>query len=193
MNKKIILAVIFFLFLVIAVPLLQSLFFTQQTSGKMVIEQRIDAPYLQKSDKDFILVFFGYVGCVKVCTPVLHELSDFYESKGFAPIKPFVTFSFINLIPELESNQPEMFAKSFNPEFNGIYLSQKELMTVDRQFALFFSKSLRDVEEIDHSDHLYLIERQKNGLLILKNIYTMHPLNKDIIIKDILELQKDRE
>ena len=193
MNKKIILAIIFFIFLLIAVPLIQSLFFTQQTSGKIVINQHIDASYLQKSDKDFILVFFGYVGCVNVCTPVLHDLNTFYESKGFAPLKPFVAFSFINLIPELESNQPEMFAKSFNPEFKGIYLSQKELMTVDRDFALFFSKSLRDVGEIDHSDHLYLIERQKNGSLILKNIYTMHPLNKDIIIKDILKLQKDRE
>ncbi|MDD4855777.1 MAG: SCO family protein [Sulfuricurvum sp.] len=193
MNKKIILAVIFFIFLVIAVPLLQSLFFTQQTNGKIVIEQRIDAPYLYNTNKDLILVFFGYVGCTKVCTPILHELSNFYESKGFAPLKPFVAFSFINLIPELESNQPEMFAKAFNPEFKGIYLSQKELMTVDREFSLFFSKSLRDVREIDHSDHLYLIERQKNGSLILKNIYTMHPLNQEEIIKDILKLQKDRK
>ncbi len=96
-------------------------------------------------------------------------------------------------MPQLESNQPDLFAKSFNPEFKGIYLSQKELMGIDRQFSLFFSNSLRDEGEIDHSDHLYLLQRQKNGLLLMKNIYTTHPLNQKRLIHDILEIQKDIE
>jgi len=193
MNKKIILTVLLFIFLVIAVPLLQSLFFIQQTSGKIVIEQRIEAPYLRHTDKDLALVFFGYVGCVKVCTPILHQLDAFYDSSLFAPVKPLVSISFVNLMPELEANQPELFAKSFNPHFQGVYLSQKELMGIDRQFSVFFSKSLSEPGEIDHSDHVYLIQRQKNGEILLKNIYTTHPLNKELIVKDILDLQKESE
>ena len=193
MNKKIILAVLFFIFLLMTVPILQSLFFAQQTTGKIIVNKNIDAPYLAPADKDLILVFFGYVGCVKVCSPILKQLSNFYDSAEFAPVQPFVSFSFVNLMPQLESNQPDLFAKSFNPEFKGIYLSQKELMGIDRQFSLFFSNSLRDEGEIDHSDHLYLVQRQKNGLLLLKNIYTMHPLNQKRLIHDIHEIQKETE
>jgi len=193
MNKKITLAVLFFIFLLIAVPAIQSLFFAQQTTGKIIVDKNIDAPYLASSDKDLILVFFGYVGCVKVCSPILKQLSDFYDSAEFSPIQPLVSFSFVNLMPQLESNQPDLFAKSFNPKFKGIYLSQKELMGIDRQFSLFFSNSLRDKGEIDHSDHLYLLQRQKNGVLVLKNIYTTHTLNQKILIEDIRKIQKETE
>jgi len=193
MNKKIILAALFFIFLVIVAPLMQSLFFSHQSSGKMVINQKIDAPYLHNTDKEFILLFFGYVGCVKVCTPILHNLGEFYNSVEFSPLKPFVSVTFVNLMPELEPNQPQLFAKSFNPMFEGVYLTQKELMGIDRQFSLFFSKSLRDSNELDHSDHLYLLQRQENGELILKNIYTTHPLNEAMIITDIVALQKGQK
>lgn len=193
MNKKILLAVTFFIFLFIAVPIVQSLFFAHETSGKIVVNQPIDAPYLRTTDKEFVLLFFGYVGCAKVCTPILYQMSNFYNSEEFTPLKSYVAFSFVNLMPELDPNQPELFAKSFNPKFEGVYLTQKELMGVDREFGLFFSKSLRDDTEMDHSDHLYLLQRQKNGVLLLRNIYTTHSLKKKMIIKDILQLQKDND
>lgn len=185
MNKKIILAVTFFIILLIVLPFVQTLIFSKQTSGKMSIEHSIEAPYLRSMEKDLTLVFFGYVGCVKVCTPILYQLDDLYDSREFAPIKPFVGVVFVNLMPEVQPDQPKAFAKSFNPDFDGIYLTQRELMGIDRDFSLFFSKSLADSTQIDHSDHIYLIEKEKNGIVILKNIYTAHPLNKDQIITDI--------
>ena len=193
MNKKVIFTALLFIFLLIVAPLLQSFFFSHQSTGKIVINQSIDAPYLHNADKEYLLLFFGYVGCVKVCTPILHRLDAFYDSTEFSPLKPFVVVTFVNLMPELEQNQPQLFATSFNPEFEGVYLTQKELMGIDRQFSLFFSKSLSDPNELDHSDHLYLLQRQKNGELILKNIYTTHPLNKMMIIEDILALQKGKK
>jgi protein SCO1/2 len=185
MNKKIILAILFFILLLVIMPFVQTFFFAQQTSGKIVINQPIDAPYLQHSRKKLTLVFFGYVGCTKVCTPILHQLDDFYDSPSFAPLKPLVGFSFVNLMPEMTPDQPQVFAQSFNPAFDGIYLTQKELMGIDREFSLFFSKSLAEAGEIDHSDHLYLLETKKNGHVILKNIYTTHPINYPLIIADI--------
>ncbi|MDO9208828.1 MAG: SCO family protein [Sulfuricurvum sp.] len=185
MNKKIILAVVFFILLLVIMPFVQTFFFAQQTSGKIVINQPIVAPYLQHSKKKLTLVFFGYVGCTKVCTPILHQLDDFYDSPSFAPIKPLVGFSFVNLMPEMTPDQPKAFAQSFNPEFDGVYLTQKELMVIDRDFSLFFSKSLLEAGEIDHSDHLYLLETKKNGNVVLKNIYTTHPINYPLIIADI--------
>lgn len=190
---KVVLAIIFFILLLVVVPLVQTLFFAQQTAGKIVVNQPVDAFYLQHSKKDLTLVFFGYVGCTKVCTPILYKLNDLYNSTSFVPLKPFVGFSFVNLMPEIASDQPEAFAELFNHDFEGIHLSQKELMEIDRDFNLFFSKSLMDVGEINHSDHIYLIQRQKSGKVVLKNIYTTHPLNNDMIIEDIIKLHKERE
>lgn len=192
MNKKIILAAIFFIILLIVLPLLQALLFSQHTSGKIEVDQPLNAPYLKNSSKDLSLVFFGYVGCTKVCTPILHQLNGFYDSPEFAPLKPFVGLSFVNLMPEVMPDQPTAFAKSFNSDFEGIYLEQNELMGIDREFNLFFSKSLSNPTEIDHSDHIYLIER-KNGIVILKYIYTTHPINKSLIIEDIKRLLKEKE
>ncbi|MDP3587698.1 MAG: SCO family protein [Sulfuricurvum sp.] len=191
MNKKITLAVVFFIFLGILLPLLFSLLFSNQRSSTIVIDQRIQAPYLRHTSKDWILVYFGYVGCVKVCTPILQNLDNFYDSQSFESLKESVGFVFINLMPEVERSQPDAFAKSFNPKFEGFYLTQKELMSIDREFNVFFSKSLRDVTEINHSDYVYLVQRKQNGDLILKNIYATHPLNRELIITDIDRLQKE--
>lgn len=193
MNRKIILAIAFFILLLVVIPLVQMLFFAQQTTGKIVVNQPVNASYLQHSEKDLTLVFFGYVGCTKVCTPILYKLNDFYNSAAFVPLKPFVGFFFVNLTPEMAPDQPKLFAQSFNSDFEGVYLNQKELMGIDRDFTLSFSKSLMNKGEIDHSDYLYLIQRQKSGKIVLKNIYTSHPLNNDMIIADIIKLLKERK
>lgn len=193
MNKKIILATLFFIFLLMVAPLLFSFMFSHQSYGKITVEQQIDAPYLANTSKDWMLIYFGYVGCTKVCTPILHDLDDFYDSTSFQPLKKSVGFCFVNLMPEVEQDQPDAFAKAFNTEFDGFYLTQKEILSIDREFNLFFSKSLRDVAEINHSDYLYLVHQGENGALVLKNIYTTHPLNRELIISDIHELQKGKE
>lgn len=193
MNKKIAFGVFLFILLIVIFPLMQSFLFASHTSGKIEIDKEINAPYLKSSKEELILVFYGYVGCVKVCTPILHQLDEFYDSKLFQADKSRVGVYFINLMPQLESHQPEQFAKSFNPKFEGIYLSQKELMNIDRELGIFFSKSLSIPDEIDHSDNLYLVQRQKNGTLVLKSIYTMHPLNRELLLKDIAELREEKE
>lgn len=193
MSKKAILAILFFFLMILVIPTAQSILFASHFSGKMIINKKLDAPYLQRSNSDLMLVFFGYVGCVKVCTPILDQLDDLYDSEEFSDLKGSVGLSFVNLMPEVEPNQPDLFAKSFNPMFSGIYLSQKELMSIDRELGVFFSKSIREATEIDHSDHLYLVEKQKDGTLVLKSIYTMHPLNREMLMNDILQLRKEKE
>lgn len=177
----------------IAVPVLLSVLFSSQTKGKIIVNKRIDAPYLDSMSKDLELVFFGYVGCTKVCTPILQKLDDFYDSPSFASLKPYVGVTFVNLMPELQPDQPQMFAQSFNPLFEGVYLTQRQLMEIDRDFSLFFSKSLSQAGEIDHSDYVYLVHREKNGDLKLLNIYMTHPLKTDMIIEDIQRYRKGSE
>lgn len=174
-------------------PLIFSAFFSNQVQGKIEINRPIDAPYLQSGSQSLQLVFFGYVGCTKVCTPILHDMSGLYDSEVFASLKPYVDFTFVNLMPEVETHQPQIFAESFNPDFRGIYLTQRQLMNIDRDFSLFFSKSISESGEINHSDYLYLIHKDKNGTLKLINIYMTHPLKKEMLIEDIHRYRKGME
>jgi len=193
MNRKVVVITLFFIFLAIVLPLTFSFLFSNQKSGRIIVEQRIDMPYLQDANKEWMLIFFGYVGCTDVCTPLLHHLSDFYDSPSFKPLKKRVGVCFINLMPNVQKDQPDAFAKAFNGKFEGVYLTQKELMSIDRELSVFFSRSLRDKTTMNHSDYLYLVQRRKEGSLILKNIYSTHPLNQKMIIEDIRALQKGEE
>lgn len=193
-NKKykiitIVLLSIFFL----AVPFLQSFIFVSNTQGKIEINKELDAQFI-KSDKKFVLLFFGYVGCVDVCTPLLERLSTMYESREFESIKDDVDVLFVNLTPEVQKSQPDMFAKFFNKDFKGVYLSRKGTLSIDRTFGLFFSRSLSDKTELDHTDFLYLVDKTSD-LQVLKSMYSVHPLNREKVIEDIklLKVKKDEK
>lgn len=193
LNKKTVFGVLLFILLIFIFPLIQSLLFASRSSGKIEINKEITAPYLKSSQEGLMLVFYGYVGCAKVCTPILHQLDEIYGSKEFEPFRDNVGLKFVNLMPDLEPDQPALFAKSFNPRFSGIYLSQKELMGIDRELGVFFSKSIGNDTQIDHSDNLYLVEKEKGGRLVLKSIYFMHPLNREMLINDLSELGKVKQ
>jgi len=177
---------VFFIFF-LSIPFLQSLLFSSKQKGSIEVDKIIKADFI-KSDKKMVLLFFGYVGCVDVCTPFLTDFSTFYDSKEFAVIKDDVDILFVNLTPEIAEFQADLFAKYFNEKFKGIYLSKKELFSIDRNFSMFFSQSLSDKSELNHTDYLYLIKNTKQRLL-LKNLYSIHPLEKEKLINDIISLK----
>ncbi len=193
MRKKVILAFSILIVLVLLIPLVQMMTFSATTEGKMVVDKPIEAPYLQPSEKKIRLVFFGYVGCTKVCTPILQQISELYRSKEFEPLHSSTQMVFVNLMPEIPSEQAQSFAKSFHHDFSGVYLTPQELMSIDRTLGVFFAKSLSEEGEIDHSDHFYLIVTDKEGDMILKNIYSTHPINRSVIVKDIQKILNDIE
>jgi protein SCO1/2 len=176
-----------FILVTLAFSMSLSLLFAQDVKGKSLFEKPINAKYLDVGKKEYMLVFYGYVGCVKVCSPVLDNLNRFYSSDSFIKFEPFVDLIFVNLLPKLSQEQPDQYAKSFNPKFIGVYLTQKELKGIDKELNLYFSNRADDLFELDHSDHIYLIKREKNGNLTLINTYTTHPLNQTLIVDDLSE------
>lgn len=183
-------AALLFITLFVAVPLLQALLFSHQSKGKIERNVVVDATYLNPLSKPVQLLFFGYVGCENVCTPVLQELQYFYNSRAFQELKGQTGITFINLTPQVDKTQPEQFAQFFNVEFEGVYLNHRELMHIDRKFNLFFSSRLSDPDELNHGDSLYLVSRNATGEYILHALYSTHPLNTAMLISDINTLLK---
>ena len=179
------------LLFLVTLPLLFSLFFATQTGGMIEIDEAIEAPYLERVQSDTMLVYFGYVGCAKVCTPILGTLSELNQKLDRSPATQGVKIVFVNLRPEVQPEQAAAFAKGFDPDFEGIYLTQSQLMRLDRELGVFFSAALEDKTEINHSDHLYLIRRE-GGKLILKTIYPTHPIDQDRIRGDLEYQEKNK-
>ncbi|MBU0721723.1 SCO family protein [bacterium] len=169
------------------VPLLQSLLFSGKSGGVIEIDKEIRADFI-KSDKQILLIYFGYVGCADVCTPALQKISTLYNSDELKELKKDVDVLFINLTPDTESFGPALFAKFFHEDFKGVYLSNKEILSLDRTFGVFFSKDLNDKTELNHTDYLYLIENRFHSI-ILKKIYFTHPLSAQKLIRDIMDLK----
>ena len=172
----------------ITVPLLQSLFFSYATDGSISVSKEVRADYI-KSDKKIVLLFFGYVGCKYVCTPDLEAIAKMYESQAFKELKGKVDVVFVNLKPEISKDEPDLFAKSFDSDFKGVYLSKAEIQKIDRGFGLSFSDDLEDKTQLDHSDNLYVIENSTKRKLLSK-IYFLHPLNSVSLTNELIELEK---
>jgi protein SCO1/2 len=168
-------------------PLFQSFFFSSNTDGGIVINKEVKADFIE-SDKKIVLLFFGYVGCDDVCTPVLQKLSALYESDEFKSVKDDVEILFVNLTPEVQEFQPDLFAKFFNKNFKGVYLPKNRVFNVDRNFGLFFSRGLADAAELNHTDHIYLIQNSSDSK-VLKKIYSVHPIKTQKLIDDIIRLK----
>lgn len=185
-NKNFILVGGIFIFFLLIIPLTQSFVFTTSTikNSKIIINKEVDATFLKNIDKENIVLFFGYVGCTDVCTPILEELGAIFSSNK-ANLKDSTAVVFVNLTSEISHEQPQLFASFFNENFIGLHLDKKDLYAVDRKFNLFYSAGINDKDELSHSDFIYLLKKQSADKAILKNIYMTHPLNSKELIKDI--------
>ena len=183
-------AAVIVLFLLL-IPIFQSLFFRHAISGKIAVNKEVKADFLPKSDKKIILLFFGYYGCADVCAPFLQDLNLIYESKEFLPYKNEVDFYFVNLNSKVKQHEPSDFANYFNKNFKGVYLLQKEIMLLDRNFGLYHAVSLRDENEIEHTGSLYILQKEGEKV-ILKYFYLNKFLQKEILIEDIKAMLAER-
>lgn len=172
--------------LIIAAPIAVSLLFNKTVinNGKIIINKQVDAPFLSGVKKDTIVLFFGYVGCVNVCAPILSRLNAIYSSPKIKDARSSSVVVFVNLTPEIAPGMPQIFVDGFNKEFIGVHLNKRQLLSIEREFALFYSDGIADKENLTHSDFIYLIKREK-GKFVLKNAYTTHPLNHEALIDDI--------
>lgn len=142
----------------------------------------ITPPFLKEEQADAVLFYFGYVGCTKVCIPVLKDMTPMYIrlKQQF----PSLGFYFVNLNPTQPFDWPEPFAKSFHPDFHGVYATKTEIEQLERDFNLAVTAN---DQEMGHSSNLYLMIKE-NDHYALRRIYTVHPYDENQIEYDLKRL-----
>ncbi len=152
--------------------------FTNKNLSEISIKESPTQPWFLENEKEkFALVYFGYVGCTTVCIPSLTEIAEIYKKLDEKNLN--IPFYFANIDYKIPSNLPDIFAKSFDKRFNGIYNDSSQINKLKQDFNLLINES---VLEITHSSNLYLFKRENDSYKLYK-IYITHPYDIKLLIK----------
>lgn len=177
---------IFVLLLLVSMPFIQSLVFNSTANQKTVVNKEIKADFLENIQDGVIVLFFGYVGCERVCTPLLQKLSLLTEDESLKSLSSKYKVVFVNLTSQIPKEQAQLFASAFNEKFVGLHLNRKELLHIEREFNLYFTDSFTNPGEVDHTDHIYLLHKSHDSSIVLEHIYNNKSLDNIEFINDII-------
>ncbi len=164
-----------------ALPILYS----NDKAGKINKEiQNLHFDFLKDETKEYVLLFFGYVGCSNICAPALNEISQIYNKLD----KEQFSFYFINLQPNILKDNVDPYAKVFNEDFKGIYLDDKKLFDITSKLQVKYSPVNKI--DIDHTGFLYLLEKSGSNMYKQKFIYTARPFDIEYISNDLNTLKR---
>ncbi|MCU7950016.1 MAG: SCO family protein [gamma proteobacterium symbiont of Bathyaustriella thionipta] len=184
MSKKFIAPIIIFTLLLLSLLLIFLPSISAEKNGRITINRAINLPLLKQHEKETLLVFFGYSGCVDICTPRLMQIASWYDKLNVS-IKKRTTLLFFDLSSPEDKNTPDRFAKTFHNDFHGIYLNRQNINNYVSAFDVYYAQSLFKANEIDHTSHLYLLKKGEKGH-DLRTIYSAYPY-------DLLQVKTDME
>lgn len=154
-------------------------------AGRSEDRRVVDFPFLKGEKSDIVLVYFGYVGCSRVCAPALNDLNEIYAEIRAKGYKRVPSVWFVNMTPQMEALSVQSWAEHFNKEFKSYAPDDQELNVMVHTLNLVYTKL---GVEAEHMPYLYLIRKQGERYELLY-IYTSSPYNRSLILEDIGALQ----
>ncbi len=116
--------------------------------------------HMRQAAKRITLLHFGFTRCPSICPDNFRRLQKLYSLLDFAQSKLGVLF--ITVDPEYDS--PAVLRKYLSAYANikalGLWVNKKELRSVSQSFHVNFGESARTEHVIDHSSHIFLIDRE---------------------------------
>lgn len=189
MRKKLLSVLLVFLVLALSVlVLVLPTFFTKGLS-RVELRQDFELDLILDKSHDIELIFFGYAGCVDVCTPRLERLGKWYATLP-KETQERVGLKLLDLSMPSDRDLPDAFAKTFHNSFEGVYLDNDILRVYTKVFSVYFATSMLKREEVDHTAHLYLSKKSKDTKQ-LRFIYTAFPYDFQQIESDLEELMNE--
>ena len=137
-------------------------FLHEKNGGIIALDRPVSSLNAQFADKEYLMVFVGYVGCRDVCSPRLESLSRIYTELE-AERKQKSGVLFIDFAPEGDPEQAERFARYFNGAFAGISADKTRRQELRRELDIYFSTDTARPNEYNHSDYLYLLKKEQGG------------------------------
>lgn len=150
-------------------------------AGRSEDRRSVDFPFLKGERSDVVVVYFGYVGCSRVCTPALNDLADIYREAGVREFKPTLSVWFVNMTPQMDPLSVQSWAEHFDKGFKSYAPNEAELQKMVHTLNLVYT---RLGVEAEHMPYAYLLQKKGKGYELVY-IYTSSPYNRDLILQDI--------
>lgn len=186
MKKKLLAVILFITTIFTSILIVIAPSFASKTLTYVERHQELKLDHVLDAQEDIELIFFGYAGCLHICTPRLYNIKQWYETLSPQDQKR-ITLKFFDLSIPLDPQTPDIFVKGFHPNFKGVYLHKNTIRNYTKVFSVYFAKSLLDETEIDHSAYLYITKRTK-GVKELRAVYTTYPYDFAYLSTKIKEL-----
>lgn len=188
MNKaKPFLLKTFILAIIIVVPILFLIFYSKEHT---FIEQNQTLPekYNNYFKDGFTLLYVGYTGCRTICVPRLTEISTIQRVLKDNGIKN-LNYLFLDLRDYGEETSKD-FLKAFEGKFNVLTLNKNNKIGFLKELNFYFTKSLYDEYEYEHTSYLYLLHKKRKSVKIVSTIM-QYPFANDTTIEFIEKRVKD--
>lgn len=134
--------------------------------------------YNQYFKREYTLLYVGYTGCVNICTPRLKELSTIQRVLNDRGNE--INYMFLDL-RELGDDVSCDFLKAFEGSFEVLSLDESKKNQLLRELGFYYSQSLYDSNEFEHSSYLYLIQKEDDQVKLVATVMQYPFLNDNTI------------
>lgn len=128
------------------------------------IENRIllHSDFLNSSDNDVEVIFFGFPGCAKICPVSLAKLSAVLDSPELARLDANIGATFINVNQNLDekSLSADSYSRSFSEKIRGYNPDLSVYRNLSEEFILRIYSSRTQGSHISHTDHFFVLQKQ---------------------------------
>lgn len=148
--------------------------------------QKLPITYNNYFNNGYSLLYVGYTGCTTICVPRLTEISTIQRVLNDRNIEN-LNYIFLDLRDYGDATSKD-FLKAFEGKFEVLSLTKNDKSNLLKELNFYFSKSLYDSNEYEHSSYLYLLEKKENSVNIISTIMQYPFLNDttiDFIVKRV--------
>lgn len=139
--------------------------------------------FLEASDNDVEILFFGFAGCATVCPLSLNKIADVLESDKVKKNQSRVGGLFVEVKSTLEetgdAGYADSYSTAFSPGIRGYTPDLKTYRHLAEEFILRIYESRDSTGQISHTDHFFVLRRISDQWVIdrvLKNTIEMKQL-----------------
>lgn len=167
MNKAI--GILLFLCLLM-LPAAMVIGFTYVGTGHPVENRTVNKDaFLDRSQNEIEIVFFGFAGCADVCPASLAKLASVLESDKLHTIGVNTGATFIEVKSLQESSGvrlAEQYASAFSPRIRGYTPDMNAFRELSEEFIIKLYKSRSENGQLSHTDHFFLLARDEDQWIV---------------------------
>lgn len=139
--------------------------------GGMRVDADIESSVFGQFSDQYLLVYFGYANCPKVCPKRLGEVKELFCDKR---MPDNIKFVMIDIDEEGDIKKVQEYLDSYSATFVAVRPNRGSLLGLLNEFGAFADKKLGRQDDIEHSNLLYLLKRH-DGIYRLKAAFIETP------------------